>query len=93
MLRTREAKWPPPTETKNEFRFMAVSTLIAFVGFDLTFAQSNPAVAMPVLAGYWMLAFMMAPAVVMVLRRPNEGAIPRLVDGLPGRRVAPADRH
>jgi hypothetical protein len=72
-------------ESKNEARFMAVSTLIAFVGFDATFTQANPGAAMPVLAGYWMLVFMMAPAVAMVLRRPNAGKVPPWIESLVGR--------
>lgn len=64
-------------ETKNEARFMAVSTLVGFVGFDATFTGAHPSSGMPVLAGYWMFVFMMVPAAVMVLRRPNEGELPR----------------
>jgi hypothetical protein len=71
-------------ETKNEARLMAVSTLLAFVGFDKTFTQPNPGAAMPVLAGYWMLVFMMAPAVAMVLRRPNVGEVAPWIERLAG---------
>jgi hypothetical protein len=70
-------------ETKNEARLLAASTLIAFVGFDATFAKPSPQAAMPVLAGYWMLVFMMAPAVIMVLRRPNEGPMSSTAGDLP----------
>jgi len=63
-------------ETRREALLMSVSGAVAWVAFFQWLGDRKYSSLAPIHAGYWIFAFLFIPALLIVLRRPNEGRIP-----------------
>jgi len=68
-------------ESKRESQVMAVLGSLAWLGWSWQLGNGPEDRYAPVLAGYWILALLFVPALIMILRRPNAAA-PRGMTGI-----------